>query len=308
MGNMSEAYYVNRARLMAIYTNLIEWIYPTGDDAKADRWRLFVPQVFERYLMTTNAAATYWEERFESYISTKITSAGNLDINGYPLVYECIGVNYTRRMRRDDIAYCYNTTAGSASGVDNVYYFDILKIIRHYARLMANIDVGIYNETENTKHPAVISIGDSKMLKSVKEAWRQASDGEPVIFADKELISGMSTQLFPLPTETHFADKHAAKRVIVNEFLSTIGVNSLDFEKSERMITAEADAGREATTLCAVNLIAPREQFCERFARLYPDENLNFRFRTAKEINSYVNDTLDSDTPVNNAAGPLASV
>lgn len=303
MGNMSEAYEVNRARLMAIYTNLIEWIYPTGDEPRADRWKLFVPQVFERYLMTTNAAATYWEERFESYISTKITSAGNLDINGYPLIYECIATNYTRRMRRDDIAYCFNTTAGSASGVDNVYYFDVMKIIRHYARLMANIDVGIYNETENTKHPAVISIADPKSVKSVKEAWRQTSDGEPVIFADKELISGMATQLFPLPTETHLEDKHAAKRVIVNEFLSTIGVNSLDFEKSERMITAEADASREATFLCAENFITPREQFCERFAKLYPDESLNFRFRTAKEINENVENTINSDPADDNVAG-----
>lgn len=303
MGNMADAYYVNRARLMAIYTNLIEWIYPTGDDAKADRWRLFVPQVFERYLMTTNAAATYWEERYDSYISTKITSAGNLDINGYPEVYECIGVNYTRRMRREDIAYCYNTTAGSCSGVDNVYYFDILKIIRHYARLMANIDIGIYNETENTKHPAVIAVSDPKMVKSAKESWRQASDGEPVIFADKELISGMATQLFPLPTETHMQDKHAAKRVIVNEFLSTIGVNALDFEKSERMITAEADASKEATRLCAYNLTEPREQFCERFIRLYPDETINFRLRTMKEVSDNVETTLDSDPTDDNAAG-----
>lgn len=297
MGYMANAYYVNKARLMAIYTNLIKWDLPAGD-----RGRLLNASVFERYLMTTNAAAMYWEERFNSYINVKITAAGQLDINGFPETYECIGVNYTRRMRRDRIAYCYNTTSGSATGVDNIYYFDVMKIIEHYARLMANIDVGIYNETENTKHPAVMTLADPKLAKSAREAWRQAQDGEPIIIADKELFTGVATNVFPLPTETHMSDKHAAKRVIVNEFLSTIGVYSLDFEKSERMITAEADASRTATYLCGVNFSEPRERFCERFIKLYPDETINFTMRTEKEINENVENTLDSDTPVDNTA------
>ena len=297
MGNMTNAYYVNRARLMAIYTNLFEWTFPDGD-----RGKLLRPTTFEYYLMSTNAAAIYWEEKYNSYINVKITSAGNLDINGFPLVYECIGVNYTRRMKRDDIAYCFNTTAGSAGGIEAPYYFDIKRIIEHYARLMANIDVGVYNETENTKHPAVITISDPKLAKSAREAWRQAVDGEPVIIADKELFTGVATQLFPLPTETHLADKHAAKRVIVNEFLSTIGVYSLDFEKSERMITAEADASRQATYLCGVNFTVPREEFCERFRRLYPDENINFRLRSEKEINENVENTIDSDPADDNTS------
>lgn len=294
MAGLTEAYNVNRARLMAIYTNLIRWKHGDGE-----QWKLFNGVVFESYLMRTNAAAAFWEERFNGYINTQITSAGNLDINGFPEVYECIGVNYTRRMRRDSIAYCFNTTAGSAQGVTKDYYFNPMKIIGYYARLMANIDIGVYNETENTKHPAVIAMNDSKLAKSARELWRQASDGEPVILADKELFSGTSTQVFPLPRESHIADKHAAKRVIVNEFLSTIGVYSLDFEKTERMITAEADASRTATTLCGINFQLPREEFCERFYKLYR-ESIDFEFRPREEIEKNVNDVINTDQTANN--------
>lgn len=256
-----------RAALVRMHTNflrsvvltLFEWELPPTCD----------PRILERDLLVKGSAALFWDNTFECFVNTSITAQGNLDMYGMPRAYNCIGVGYQRTMPRDAIAIVYNALGGLYGGEANIVYFDLDSIIRQYANLLADCDIGIRNEVECTKHPAVIAINDSKQEKSVREAWRQASDGEVVVITDSALLGNMQAQLFPLPRESFLADKQQAKQAIFQEFLYRIGVNSLAYEKSERLITAEADVSEQSVSLPLQNLLIPRIEACKKFYSLY---------------------------------------
>lgn len=252
----------NRAFLYSIVLSLFEWELPLTCNSK----------ILERDLLLTGAAAIFWDNTFKCFVNTQITSNGVLDMYGLPLEYECNGVGYRRRMPADSIAICYNSLGGLCGGKDNIVFFDLNSIIEQYSDLLTDIDIGIRNEIENTKHPAVITVADPKIVKTARELWRQATDGEPVIIADKEMFNGLNTQIFPLPRETYIADKQQAKNTIINEFLGKLGVESLAHEKAERLITAETDISQQSVSLPLQNMLIPRLECCRQFYHLYGEK------------------------------------
>lgn len=259
----------NRNFLRSIVLSLFEWTLPETCNAR----------ILERDLLITGAAAIFWDDTLEMFVNTQITQRGNPDMYGIPKTYECRGLGYRRTMPSNRIATVYNSIGGLYGAKDNIVFFDLNALIEQYAGLLSDCDVGISNEISNSKHPAVLGVKDSKSQKSAKEAWRQASDGEPIVIVDEQFFGNVSTQVFPLPRDTHIADKQQAKQSIFQEFLYKIGVNSIAYEKSERLITAEADVSEQSVSLPLQNLLVPRLEACEKFYRLY-GEKISVKPRT----------------------------
>lgn len=255
---LSQSYNFHKQRLYSFVASLFEWeLPPTCNGA-----------ILERDIITHGCAAIFWEPKFNAFINTKATASSNLDVYGIPKEYECLGVNYNRRMSKKGLAIVYDTLTSFGHNI-GVSGMNIMNTIQHYARLLAMCDIGVRNEILNTQHPCVIALNDKSLINSAKEMWRQARDGEPVIIADKELFTGMSTQVFNLPRETFIEDKIATKRSILNEFLSDIGVDSMVYEKSERLTQAEGEVNKDQISLPLQNRLAPRLSACAQFEQLY---------------------------------------
>lgn len=255
---LTQLYLFHKQRLYSFVVSLFEWSLPAGCNGA----------ILERDIITHGCAGIFWEPRFSSFINTKLTTAGNLDIYGIPKEFECIGINYNRLMPADKIAVVYSTltNVGAQKGVCG---YNVMELIQHYARLLALCDVGIRNEIINTTHPCVITVSDKNHAKSAVEAWRQAKEGEPVVIVDKEIFSGTSTSTYNLDRSCNTADKLATKRTILNDFLSDIGVDSMVYEKSERLTEAEGEVNKDFISLPLQNMLAPRLAACKKFFELY---------------------------------------
>lgn len=268
----------NRNMIFDIVFGLFKWKLPEGCNAKK----------LEYDLLTTGQAAIFWEEKFKSFINTQITGQSSLDIYGFPFVYNCVGVGYNRTMHRDKIAYMFNTV--------NIYdekRIDTkdspLSVINFYADKLTEIDIAIQNNINSNKRPYIIGVGDPKQVKAVREALRQSCNGEPLVIVDGDKFTGVNTSVMKIDVPLQIEALQAARRNTIHECLSRFGINSLEYDKGERMITAEAESNLDSLAITLRSMLDARVEGCERFYKLYGEIiDCKPRFIHKEEIYNYV--------------------
>lgn len=267
-----------------IVFGLFTWKLPDGCNAKK----------LEYDLLTTGQAAIFWDEKYKSFINTQITGQSTLDIYGLPLVYNCIGVGYNRTMRRDKIAYIFNTV--NLYGENRVtVQGSPLSVIDYYANKLTDIDIAIQNNINSNKRPYIIGVGDVKQVKAIREAMRQSADGEPLIIVDGDKFSGVNTTVLKTDTPLQIEALQAARRNTIHECLSRFGINSLEYDKGERMITAEAESNLDSLAITLRAMLDARKEGCDRFYKLYGEViECEPRFLKKKELYDYVENATSS--------------
>ena len=190
----------------------------------------------------------------------------------------------------DNCPYCFNRWTGAIPDVS---------LCRYYANLLTEIDIAIQTNVLNTKIP-VLLLCDEMTKKSIKEAYRQVQSGMPALAMDKqgfENLTEITRWDFNAP---YIVDKlQEAKRNIISEFLQEIGINNVETEKRERMLTNEVDANNEVIKNSSDVYLVPRQDFCDRFNRLY---GTNISIEIRKEVINNVNESKYSDNANNNIA------
>lgn len=276
----------NRNMIFDIVFGLFEWKLPEGCNAKTHEYNL----------MTTGQAAIFWEEKYNSFINTQIAGQSSLDIYGFPFVYNCIGVGYNRTMHRDKIAYMFNTI--------NIYdekrintKDSPLSVINFYADKLTEIDIAIQNNINSNKRPYIIGVGDPKQVKAVREALRQSCNGEPLVIVDGDKFTGVNTSVMKIDVPLQIEALQAARRNTIHECLSRFGINSLEYDKGERMITAEAESNLDSLAITLRSMLDARLEGCERFYKIYGEIiDCKPRFIHKEEIYNYVENNSNSGT------------
>ena len=98
------------------------------------------------------------------------------------------------------------------------------------------------------------------------------------------------------------------KKQIWNELLTFLGINNLNLEKKERLITDEANADNELINFNLQSFLAPRQlackQFNEKFGLTGTDKEISVRVRSdlhniIKQELSVVQDYVNNDIKTN---------
>lgn len=290
-----DIYLKHYQHLQDIMVTRFKWNnFPKGDKPSAEINARF----FELTLFEKGSAASFFYETTGNYVCTPINSNGRIDIYNIPTKLICYSPNgmIHESIETDKCPYCFNRWTGAIPDVP---------LCRYYANLLTEIDIAIQTNIVNTKIP-VLLLCDEMTKKSIKEAYRQAQAGMPALAVDKQGFENLTetTQWnFNVP---YITDKlQEAKRNVIAEFLQEIGINNVETEKKERMITSEANANNEVISHSSDVYLVPRQDFCDRFNKLY-GTNVSVEIRK-EEINNVVksqySDYTDSDT-----AGQLAGV
>lgn len=106
---------------------------------------------------------------------------------------------------------------------------------------------------------------DRNALEGVKRDIRK---NKPIVALN---IKGMKSEPKPLVLANNNAllDLQTLAKSLYGEIMEHIGINSLNYEKAERMITSEVDQNREQTMATADTLLKERELACERINQLF---------------------------------------
>lgn len=161
-----------------------------------------------------------------------------------------------------------------------VYLFDqqeggIMDSVSIYAEKLASIDASIDVNSMNTRNPIVAEVETSQQQAMMQKMYDDATNGKPCIIVRKsKMDSGIN--ITPFNTSNMFIiDKlQDAKRTIMNEFLTTFGINNANTDKRERLNADEVHSNdselRANTALIRKNL----REGCDRINAMF-DINLS---------------------------------
>lgn len=118
--------------------------------------------------------------------------------------------------------------------------------------------------------------------------YKQISGYEPAILGDQSLLSLNEGNVFTLDLKVPYIgnDLNELYQNVLNQYLLFIGVPHVRFEKHERMLSDELEAGGATTNILLKNCLDARRWACEKLRQLSPE--------TFKDTFVYLNDDWES--------------
>lgn len=126
-----------------------------------------------------------------------------------------------------------------------------MSILNIYAEKLASIDCSIDVNLMNCRLSLYVSAENEAQAQTLKKTYDMVTRGEPLVVlkdnSTKNLTSdGIAKPFFNDIQRTYIVDKlQDAKRTIMNEFLTLIGIDNVSIEKRERVQTSEVDGNNE---------------------------------------------------------------
>lgn len=148
----------------------------------------------------------------------------------------------------DDRPYIVGINAELVMLFDDYFGYD--DVVTHYATLLASLDKGVQVSLMNSSLGLCAVVDDPKKVKDIKATYAKLTEGSPLVVqaAKKSTSSFKDVDLaIAHPKDAYLVnDMEVARQLILNAFLTEIGVNNANTEKRERLIGDEVNANNEA--------------------------------------------------------------
>lgn len=226
--------------------------------------------------------AALLKDEVYGFINTQCASNGYLNIYGLPTSLNCY-------------SYQYNSIRKLYSGLENKENEECVLVMNNWSRIPTASTIELFcqrlAEAEQTaminikaqKTPVLIVVDENQRLM-MENLYAQYDGNRPFIFGDKNQL-GADTPIKSINTGANFiADKIMEyKKQIWNEALEFLGINTLQTEKKERLITDEASSNNELINLNLQSMLIPRQQAADEFNKLFNltgDKAISVRVRS----------------------------
>lgn len=266
----SLCYNVNVSMLLSIAVNRFRWV---GLPETCD------PRFLEMQLHKNGIATIcHTEDMPDVWLSLMASPQGEFNAYGLPTQWRASGYDKTD----------FQVTPESG---ELIYYsqtrLNIWSALTQYATKLTHIqrtaDVNLLHQQK----PWILVAPQEKRLELVN-IYKQISGYEPAILGDQSLLQLNEGNVFTLDLQTPFIGKELSEMYqnTLNQYLLFMGVPHVMFEKSERLITEEAQAGNATSNILLKNCLDSRRWACEKLRELSPE--------TFKDTYVYLNDDWES--------------
>ena len=247
-------------RMMKICLSMFEWVnLPSSMDSR----------FLEQTLFFEGRASLLYDNDY-GYINTKCADNGYLSIYDLPTKLHC----YSHQYSSDRLVYSgykdENETPDKQcvlvmnnwDRVPTAATIDLFAYRLYLAQRSCDVNI-------MAQRTPVLLLGTEKQKLTLENLYNKYNGNQPFIFGDKDIIS--NDMLKAIDTNAPYvADKLSAyKKEIWNEFLSFIGINTIEVEKKERLISGEANSNNEYINLNLQSYLAPRKEACKKFNELF---------------------------------------
>ena len=236
-------------RLMLIARSVFKWNnLPNGIDEK---W-------IERFLFLDGNCLFYEDEKL-GYMVARCTPIENINHYDEPTGVRPYATNYSGKDLENNVN-CVLIR-------NNDLMLPTTPTIQLYALRLAEISRTIDVNISAQKTPFAIACSE-KQRNSLKKAYTQISNGEPVIFADKTL--DMDTlKVLNTNAPIVFPQLQIQKNAIWNVCMTFLGINNANQDKRERLVTDEVSANNEQIEASANVMLKSREKACELINEMF---------------------------------------
>lgn len=192
------------------------------------------------------------------------------------------------------------------AGYGDIYSIGISSLIDIYAEKLSNIDGAIDINLLNSRTPYIFEVEDTQQMDDMRALYTKIMNGQPAVYyrnrkLRNDLTGKSALPITILPVKQNYISDLAQeeKRSVISEFLTAIGVNNVNYEKKERLITDEVNGNNEELQ-CAVALWQSNVNRCIKKVKDMFNIELSVTFganrirRTENESNRTGNSLPDS--------------
>lgn len=175
-------------------------------------------------------------------------------------------------------------------------------ILDVYSQKLANCDAGIDINIFNSRTPFIFQASNQTVADSYKAMYDEISQGNPAVFVDEEigsLLQGKEgSNFYQIKAKEYFVagDIQLEKHEIMNEFLTTIGINNANMNKREREVVDEVNANNIAIRANIKLWKENIEKCVKRVNKMFPDANLEITFPYYEESKELEKQPVDRPT------------
>lgn len=268
----SQTYFDYVERFKKICLSMFDWVnLPESMSAR----------YLEECLYYKGQAALLKDELY-GFINTQCASNGYLNIYGLPTSLNCY-------------SYQYNSIRNLYTGLEGTEDKDCVLVMNNWERIptantielfcqrLAEAEMVAMTNIKAQKTPVLIVVDENQRLL-MENLYAQYDGNRPFIFGDKNQVGDGVVKSINTGAE-FIADKIMEyKKQIWNEALQYLGINSLQTEKKERLITDEASSNNELINLNLQSMLIPRQEACKQFNKLFglegTDKEISVRLRS----------------------------
>ncbi len=213
---------------------------------------------------------------------------GTTGINVFNRVTETIIANpvvgnFRRTIGKDcEIVYLQQKQGGR--------FRNIVPILTVFSQKLANADAAIDINLFNSRLPYIFQAPSEEVAASFKAMYDEIAQGNPAVFVDTQLgnllqnSEGSNIYMFKAKENFIAGDAQNEKLQIMNEFLTTIGINTANTTKRERQIVDEVNANNIEIQANIKLWKQNVERGVERVNKMFPDAGLKITFPYYSEM------------------------
>lgn len=236
-----------------------------------------------------NGMASLLEHETLGKINTACVQNGKLNIYNLPTNLNCFSFSFSENRK------LYTGLKNDDTSKDScILVFNNRKRENTFST-MELFSYRLYNATRicdiniNAQKSPIIISGNDKNLLTLQNFYAKYDGNEPVIFVNKDIVSG--NELSTVDTDTKFVAKEIQeiKKEIFNEALTFLGINNINVEKKERLVSDEASSNNELVNFMLQSRLIPRQKAAEQFNELF---GTNIQVRVRSDLNNIVKKAL----------------
>lgn len=203
-----------------------------------------------------------------------------------------IKFNNLKKSIGKDCAICYNTYDYSSP-------YSLAPMIEIYARRLADIDLSIDTSVRNSRVCVIPVVKDEKDALRTAQILKDMYEGKPATLSYKttSFDGKAGVEIFPVKSKDNIvvAELADARRNIMADFYSELGIDNLAVDKKERTNLKEMDSNKQRLAVAGQIFLEPRQRFADEVNSLF---GLNikpvFNQEMFKEVDGNEN---SADTP-----------
>lgn len=247
--------YVNRFKKICL--SMFEWV--NLPESMNQRY-------LEECLYYKGMAALLKDETI-GFINTQATNNGYLNIYGLPTSLHCYSFQYDTQ-RRLYTGLNGNENEECILVMNNWQMIPTASTIELFCQRLAEAEMTASVNIKAQKTPVLIVVDENQRLM-MENLYSQYDGNRPFIFGDKNQLGENVIKAIQTGAP-YIADKIMEyKKQIWNEALEFLGINTLQTEKKERLITDEASSNNELINLNLQSMLIPRQEAAKQFNKLF---------------------------------------
>ena len=234
-----------------------------------------------------NGRLIFFKDDVLGYLALKCIPDGAINVYGEPVSFSVSVPGYQSKVH---LIPGVNSVIIKNNQLIEPSQYAVGSFASRLAETERTIDINIKAQ----KTPFIIPVPSDKALLTLRNAYKQIADGEPVLFLDKDMLAGAGISVLntDAPYVVDKLDTH--KMNLWNDALTFLGISNANTEKKERLITDEVKANDQLIQMSANVMLLKRQQAATEINKLFPDLRVTVDLKSTQALEPD-EDTEDTD-------------